>query len=173
MSLRDWMHNHPAVQTTATVVVLLACLGALLFQFRSDSSSARTDQHYYLDTVSGDLFAAPVSSIPPIKAPSDDPDNNEYSGIRARVFSCSDPKDESTHFIGFLETHTPKAKSLLEKAASGGDVGPEIIYATGDGKLVRLPDEKRWVPVTSPQGSMFYAIVTKQCGGGSSEECYP
>ena len=109
---RRWIKANPAqvlVMCVGCIVVLMMVLGS------QRPSSPRPATHEWLyDTVTGELVAGPLGSLPPIKA-------GEGELWLARVYSCGGCEDS---FIAYFEKMTPQARQRSEQLRAAAERGP-------------------------------------------------
>ena len=118
-------------------------------------------QVYFYDLNTKKLFAADSNLYAPIEAPSDIEANKEAgeenerqrSGVRAMVFSCTDCRKKDTHLIAYLEKYPLEAKAALEKAMENpDDVDYEALYEHELERLIKAPEDEKWLPANSEEG---------------------
>ncbi|MFG0249180.1 MAG: hypothetical protein ACF8OB_09865 [Phycisphaeraceae bacterium JB051] len=168
MNLREWMNQNSAVVTIIAVVLLLVSLGVIIMTL-TPQRAARVVDVYFMDTSDGALFIDKSDQLPPIVAPSG------KDGVRAFVFSCGDCGDESSRFIGWLETYTPEAKKAIETPAEGPEGGMDNYEVVENGHLVAAPNSNgQWVMANSEPGFKIMDNVQTNCGGDvAPKPCFP
>lgn len=178
--IRHFLNQNPAVGTIAAVVVLLICLILLMARLKGGSSGGtaatiRPVQSHYYDMNTGDMFTAAGGQIPPIKAPSDAGKPDQYSGVRALVFSCEDCGDPTKRFIGLLEQYPLEVKQAMEKARASDDPEEQMALEQLDlGRLICRPEEGVWVEAESDEGRELFKSLATACAGGSRPRpCIP
>lgn len=113
-----------------------------------------SEKAWYFDESARRLFVASRGLVPPVAGI----DGPGVDGVRAVVVAPPGRCDDaSARRIAYLETTTPELKQLLEKAKASGRP-PEVTRGAAQGlRLVRRPDDPRWVSLVSPEGE---AIVS-------------
>ncbi|HCD32286.1 MAG TPA: hypothetical protein DER01_07745 [Phycisphaerales bacterium] len=121
---------------------------------------------YFMDTADGSIYVDKSDQLPPVTAPSG------KDGVRAFVFSCGDCGDESSRFVGWLETYTHEAKKAIMTpvAADNGVDNYELIE---NGHMVADPASKKWVKVNSEAGFKIMDQIQNKCGNNAPKPCFP
>ena len=111
---------------------------------------------YFYDLSQQKLFAAPRSSVPPIRGI----DNAEEDGVRAIVISENgNPADRKHRRIAYLEKYTPQLKAQFEAiqrdgAGATNSLRREDVPAS---TLVRRLTDRDWYPMNSAEGEKIVA----------------
>ena len=111
---------------------------------------------YFYDLSQQKLFAAPRSSVPPIRGI----DNAEEDGVRAIVISENgNPADRKHRRIAYLEKYTPQLKAQFEAiqrdgAGTTNSLRREDVPAS---TLVRRLTDRDWYPMNSAEGEKIVA----------------
>jgi hypothetical protein len=119
------------------------------------------EQAWFYDLNTGKLFTAGSELAGPIEAPSGPLADGKPAGVKAYVFSYTYNPAESELFVGFLEmpdTNTPASSENNR---------------WGEGKLIRKPDEKRWVKAAGRDGQNIIREVFKPNEKGQVATYYP
>jgi len=163
MSVRSFLNNNPAVMTIAAIVVLLICLAVIYSNLTGSGGNRRIVDVYFYNIDTGDLYAEPANSIPPV-----DTDAGPGTGVRAHVYSCgSCTPDEWT--IAYLEKFSDDARDAIVNNPES----MEAAQAYDSGLLVRGLDDQEWVPVYSEQGMQVSEALANLCPAGSLKPCLP
>lgn len=182
MQIREWMNNNSAAVTLGAVIVMFCALGILYCQLTSGGRGRgqQITHQYFYDLNTGELFEAEINLHPPIAAPSGPLQRDMRplrqggpAGVRARVFSCTDCADRSSHFIGYLEMYPESVKRRLEQA---GDQAMMMMEMEAMQMLVRRPDSERWVSSDRPEyGQIMQDIYSRdRCPDGQRPRpCHP
>jgi len=138
------------VKYVATVLLLIAAglmVAISLLHHTGDSDG----NVYFYDLSQQKLFAAPRSSVPPIRGV----DNDEPDGVRAIVISENgNPVDRKHRRIAYLEKYTPQLKAQFEAIQKNGagataSLRREEVPAS---TLVRRLTDHDWYPMNSAEG---------------------
>lgn len=148
------------------IVVILAAAVAIGVINMQEESHERPQLNYYYDLNTKLVFDGPHDLIPPIDAPSAKPGpDGRGAGVRAYVFSCTDCKDKSTHFVGFLETYSEQAKAKMND--------PNATEAETTASIKREDDEG-WAVASSPEGQKVRTDAYKKCAANQRpQQCTP
>jgi hypothetical protein len=134
------------------VIVLLITLTLPEKVPQADTS----EKQWFYDRNHRRLFVAKSGKLPPIEAPSGPLANGEPAGVRAYVFTYSDDPNTTDTFIGFLETTDPNVdKSSIEPT----DLKVSGAEMFAKGRLIRRPEDKKWVPANSQEGKAILKEV--------------
>lgn len=146
--LRSGNNRHAFL--TACVVCLWACLliAAVVHAWwpTSPQSIDLGKQSWFYDQNSGELFLASVQEAGPISAPSGPTAKGEPAGVRAHVYSYALNPKQADLFVGFLEKPEPDSPTKPST-----DITDFSRWA--EGKLIRHPDDAKWVTATSAEGA--------------------
>ena len=155
--LRERLQDNPKVYYGTIVALSVLCLSlvARWFMAPSGGTDLPTFTHtFFYDVNTKKLYSVPMDTDPPAKAPS-----GAGAGVRAHVFVCGDCSDVSKHFTSYLQSRmtlktstqeTGKRKAMMD--SQGGLVD-----------VVRAPDEKEWVPISSKHGLELMGRAQKKC----------
>lgn len=177
MQIRDWINeNQPIVAGVVIVVLILAFARITCELMGGPGYSPITQEFYYYDLNTGELFPVSYKEVPPIPAPSDiENDTGENNGVRAFVFSCTDCSDPSTFKIAYLQRLSDEAKEMHERMKSGEIPPEEMMMVPEEEYYVARPGDSRWVSGMSEQGMrLVESAYTEECPDGEMpEECFP
>jgi len=87
MSIRDKLNNSPAAATIGAIVLLVLCLGLVIYMF-GGGAATDVERTYYLDTNTGEIFTS-EDSQKPTEAPSGPNDEGAPAGYRANIYGCN------------------------------------------------------------------------------------
>lgn len=180
IKVRDWVNNNSAVATVLAVLALVVALAVLVWTSGGGKPRGAPSQQWFYDLGSGELYEAPMDSIPPIETESG-PEN----GVKAIVYSCS--SCDSDRQIAWIEKYKPDARKKLmefrakqkEAAGSGKPVPPmammdPMMMEMGRGKVISRHDKIKWVSMDSESGRKIQAGIRKPCPEGVKIKfCYP
>lgn len=132
------------------MVLLLAAVGlvAISILHRTNDPDGKV---YFYDLSQQKLFAAPRSSVPPIRGI----DNDEQDGVRAIVISENgNPADRKHRRIAYLEKYTPQLKAQFEAIQKNGVDGTTSLRREDvpASTLVRRLTDRDWYPMNSAEG---------------------
>lgn len=161
--MRDWLQRNPVAVVAATALVL-ALAGWSVFGKRGNP---RENQRYFYDLGSGALFLHDVNAIPPVKAPSGG------EGVLATVYMCGKCEPGAEPKIAFIETFTPEALALMQKAMDPSNPNPSAMAAAQAQRLIAAPSrEPQWMTYDSPVASALMGFANN-CPGQKAEICLP
>lgn len=115
------------------------------------------------DLNTGELFAAPYGTLPPIAAPSGDLRDaapGTPAGVEAMVL---EPMAGGSPLVAYLLTRLPGSPPPDPAAPEAGIPG----------LLVSLPDARVWVPDGSRQARTIYDGVAARLGGTPHRQSFP
>jgi len=153
--LRPLLPKHMKKAIQGLLVLALLAVAAVLVTKslrgqRSDSDGAV----YFYDLSEKKLFAAPRSSVPPIRGIN----NTEEDAVRAIVIATNgNPREKKQIQIAYLEKYTPELKAQIEalrkaEAAGQSTAGMIASGAVPKNTLVRRLTDADWVLMTSLAG---------------------
>jgi hypothetical protein len=183
--LRAWLNRNGAVVSAAAVLLIGLCLWLTLRPRDGAVPDAGPATVWFYDLNTKQLYPAEPGAIAPEPTPSGPyrmPDGSESpAGVRAYVFTCTDCGDAGSRFIGYLEMYTPAVRELLrERRAHRDDAAPPSTRLSDlddpghSARLIRTPDDDRWVPADSDAGQAILAGLHKRCGGDQKlRPCQP
>lgn len=166
-TLEERFHIRRTINTHPKLVVLICLLSGLILlwvfvpMILRSAASLPEERHRYVffyDLNTGELFSAPVHSVPPLKVPSGDlPDGGGPAGVRAYVFQHQDNKGpDNSYFIGWLETRNPDVSKEVYvdfRTAKGSE--------WGKGMLVKRPEDREWTSADTPEGRALIESARK------------
>jgi len=153
-SLREQIEKHPRVTAmVAGTVLMLTISWALLRETRQPGI-------YFYDTGSGTVYVAPAGTLPPTKAPSGS------EGVLAIVLSCGDCAEESSRFVGYLQSFTDEYRRAL---ASGDEITEKLLF---EGQLFRAVDDETWHS-DGPEAAAIVQNARNRCEKDSLTTCRP
>ena len=139
----------------ATIVLLVAAVALIVTNLLTRTGDADGKVYFY-DLSQQKLFAAPRSSVPPIRGI----DNDEQDGVRAIVISeNANPADRKHRRIAYLEKYTPQLKAQFEAIQKNG-AGATTSLRREDvpaSTLVRRLTDRDWYPMNSAEGEKIVA----------------
>jgi hypothetical protein len=131
---------------------------------------------YFYDLQTGMLFVGDNSAIPPIPAPSGKKSSDGQDlGVRAIVFSCGNCKDESSRYIGYVETFTPEARDAIKAMMEHPDKSPPdgrdpMMF----GRYIMDPEVGDWLTMDSPAAGKLVQDSMSKCGADKyPTQCFP
>lgn len=159
------MADQSQVKKIVVAVALLAIAGVLLVT-RGGGGSKISNQAWYYDVETHQLFAADPGQLPPIAAPS-----GAGNGVAAQVFTCSSC-DEAGRVVVYLESMTERGRALMEDPDLPRQPGEEL-----DAALIAMPpaegDPIQWVSATSQQAGVIQGRIANLCQGAGAKPCTP
>jgi len=159
VNIRRRINAHPRliiVVTAASVFVLSVTIVWLSWPEKVVEEVVESELEWFYDWNTGELFVAKGNLVPPIEAPSGPLPCGRPAGVRAYVFSYIDEPNESERFIGFLEKPNPAAGTDTPGGIDEGTGGAE---QWGQGRLICMVGDERWVPADSEQGRAILSWV--------------
>lgn len=140
-------------------VLAMGCVGAQLLAHASEGPR-RT---WFCDLNTGALFAVPYGTLPPVAAPSGDLHGappGTPAGVEAMVL---EPVAGGEPLIAYLTTREAGAPPPDPARPEAGDPG----------RLVRLPDGRRWVRDGSPESRAVYDNAALRAAGRPHRQAFP
>ena len=164
LALRKWANGNPAIVAAICAVCTLIFLAVIVWLVwpEPEVPVVTYRKEWYYDLNTGELFTAKKGLMPPVQAPSGqlraDIASGPFraggpAGVRAYVLAYVDEPNEAERFIAFLETADPNA-SLEDPKTRGPRVSGAMRW--GRGKLLRRPDDEKWVPGDSLDGQAIF-----------------
>lgn len=164
MALRKWANDNPAIVGAVFAVCTVVFLAAVVWLVWPEPSVpvVTYKKEWYYDSNTGELFTAKKGLTPPIEAPSGPLRADVASwpleaggpaGLRAYVLAYVEDPNESDRFVAFLETADPNA-AIEYPETKGPRLSPAIRW--GRGRLLRRPDDKKWVKGDSLYGQAIF-----------------
>jgi hypothetical protein len=154
VGIRESLNKNQSIATIATIGVLVLAIGLIVWQLMPERVPSYVPRGYYSSDDGKTFFIERADKIVPF----------EHEGketVRAHVFQC--PGQEP--FVGYLEKLDPKVKAKLDEfysnPANKGKLMPGQFDEEENGRLVKKPGGKVWVPETSPSASMVTIIKCK------------
>lgn len=146
----------------AAAAALFGVAGLLVWRFLQDDGGV-SEKAFFYDLSEQKLFVAERGLVPPIRGVND----AEEDGVRAVVISTNGrPGDRRTWTVAYLETCTPELKQQLTAARAAG-TAPEISRTAAQTlRLVRRPQDREWVSLTTPEGER---IVSEWATAGEGD----
>jgi hypothetical protein len=166
VGIRETLNQKPAIAKGATVVLILAALGVIVWSFVGSGSgpNANAGQKAFFTIDDGKTwFEDDVKKLPPF-------DKDGKTAYQCFVWTCDGGKNK---FVSHLQRYTPDAKRRLEEAqAKGPAADPESIKrALMTGIEVKAPgngdDPKNWVKDREPRATQ---ITQPRCKEGKRED---
>lgn len=158
MGIREWMNENSAIVTVGAVVLLVVALTIVVMQ-GIGGGPATPDQAWFMDTETGEYFAADIEQIPPIQSPEGNP------AVKVHFFSCGACNEEE-RFVGYYEKYTEEAKQAMQQArnAENEEQMPMMMEQMMMGQLYS-PDGENWFPAMSGPGTQLQAQLSERCQG--------
>ncbi len=168
MPALEWIkQNLPACGLVLLMIVLV--FGVKWLKIGKEDYSRYTYGYFY-NTETKTLFVDKKASPPPIL---------DGKGVSATVFTCGSCEDKSSHFTGWLQKYTDKAKDALLKQLNAPMASPEEaqnpmsenmalreIIANGD-MIAAVPDstggDPQWVYANSPEAQIIRDEANAKC----------
>ncbi len=138
---RKSINNNPKLVVTLVALSTIILVAAIISLFRGKKIEPikPSENQWYYDLNTQELFVAPKGLPLPTDAPSGPLPNGQPAGVRACLLSYELEPNESDTFIGYLETSDPNAKNLTEQSWS-------------QGKLIRRIQDEQWFATKSAKG---------------------
>ena len=164
---RSWLKQHKfaggVIFSILTISFLLFTLNQLMPQALSFGGRQLHEKVWFYDMNTDELFTAPISSIPPIDAPS-----GEAAGARAYVYKYVSEQGPEEQFIAYIEMFTPQAKKLMESKNRA-----DRQKAWNQGRLIRKTDDKIWVEASSAAGKEITKFEKREQDDRFLMICFP
>ena len=191
MQIRQFIAEHAGIVTIIALVVAAAAAGLAVWQTFGGSEQSTSDLYFY-DTASDRIFVAASDRLPPIPAPGADPQADQATGYRVRLFTCGQCPDhqriigasraeleEMGVFIGWLEMYTDEAKATLERMrdTEAQTLGQELQWMETQqaGERIRRPDDPAgaWVSRDAREGHAIQQAIDRRCDDNDATPCFP
>jgi hypothetical protein len=157
VGIRETLNKNQNITTIGTIVIIVIAIGVIVWQLMPPSMPNIVSKSYYSVDDGKSYFEAPADKIVPY-------DHEGKEAVRAHVFQCgSEPP-----FVGYLEKLDPKVKAKLDEfhadPKNKGKVMPGQFEEEENGRLVKRPGDKTWIPDTHPAAAR---VTTIKCKDGS------
>ena len=163
-----------AILAAVLVLILIGSTIAVVMQSCSRRSPPVNTSDWYYDLNTGQLFAGPRRSVPPIDAPSGPLPDGTPAGVRAHVFGCGGclPKQQT---IAWLETYTVAQRDLLRpRPTPPGELPKPFMPKVQIAPMIKRPGDAAWVNQATDDGRELLASVLPKCPGDMApQECWP
>lgn len=161
MGLRETLNQNEKTVTLVTIGVIVVALLFITYRIACSSGTAtggggETAMAYY-STDGKTWFEDDANKLYPF-------DKDGQRAFRANVYRCPD----GTEYIGFLEGYTPEALKRLEAMRAPGaspDMGMMAYELEYTGKVVRRPEDEKFVAFGSPEGQKIVNDAPDRCEG--------
>jgi len=160
--LRRWINSNPKPVVGMAVLsfLLFAAIAVNIALPEKRVEITAGEKAWFYDLNTGKLFTAGSEPGGPVEAPSGPLADGQPAGVKAYVFSYSYNPKESDLFVGFLEKP--------DEGASASNQG-----RWGQGKLIRRPEDKRWVKAAGREGRDIIRQIFKPNDRGEVASYYP
>jgi len=170
MALSDALKNNPAV--TAIVAAIIIAASVAMIAYRSNGPrKIGSEQAYYYDLKTGELFEAPQAA-PPITAPG----GGEKQGVLAVVVACG-ACDPASPRPAYIQTISEQAHRAIAARPSTPEEQEMVAAAIERGRLVAsVPangEQPQWVMEMSDAGTKIVTDAMAGCSGSPATRCYP
>ncbi|HEV8604172.1 MAG TPA: hypothetical protein VGQ99_02325 [Tepidisphaeraceae bacterium] len=157
MGIRETLNKNQTLTTGATIFIILVAIGVIVWQMMPEKPPRLMSKAYYTNDDGKSWFEDSADKIVPY-----DKDGKET--VRAHLFQCSG----GAPFVGYLEKLDPKVKQKLDEfyanPSNKGRIMPGQIEQEENGRLVKRPLDKNWLPDSNPAAAR---ITTIKCKDGS------
>jgi hypothetical protein len=174
MSLRQAMQQNQIAAAAVAVIVIV--ISVVWIARGNRSASPRTDQMYFYDVGSGELFPAARAAQPPIDAPS-----GAGQGVQAFVYGCGSCEPDQLH-IAYVMTYTEAAVAAMAQLTGNAqgdepaEISPQLSQAIDTGTLVAVPQpsgELQCIGAHTNNGMTIMRRGGEQCAQGKAKPCFP
>ena len=173
MSIRNTLNENPAITTVVAILVLVVCLGLVIWWMTGSGGGGRiSDQSYYFDLNTGEVFTAKTASSP-IEAPSGRTDAGDPAGVAAQIFACDGCQASYAGMTPEEIEDSGATLAFLERTVNKPELRDVEEGVTGQVTEVTRPDEIQWVNVSSPAGQRLVNRGLDCPNGETAEPCYP
>ena len=161
-----------ALKKPVAIAIAVVCLIAAGFiATRSLSgpqvrTGAQATWYYVLE--SSELVAAPHGN-----APITLPDGRQ--AVHAKVFGCGGCEADA-RAIGYLESFTDKAKSVIDAGPPEGDRTAYDDAMTNGRRIAAVPQAGQgiqWLSAQDPEAARIMSEASQRCQGQKAQACYP
>lgn len=160
MGLRKTLNRNSTVVTIATIVVIAAMVGLIVWQTWPSGPPRMSGEVFYSVDDGKSWFADSRDRVPPF-------DHEGKPAVLAHVFTCNDGKDR---FVGYLERYTAETQKLIADAkakAQGGAAGQALDPDVLNDMMQRGTEVKKandpkaaWVRQSDPN---YMKVISVQC----------
>jgi hypothetical protein len=175
MGVRDTLNNNPAITTVGAVVIMVICLGLIVWQLTGSEGGGPTAVYWY-DMNTGQIFVdEPQQS--PIQTASGPTDDGEPAGVRATIFACGscadyegmtpDEVQQSGGKVAYLLRMPPQPKNQQQ------DQENPMAGMMGRMPKVSLPGKIQWVSQHSQSAQRIFQNMPQCSGDQDPEHCRP
>jgi hypothetical protein len=155
MAIRETLNRHPALTLLVASIVLVGCIGMIMWQLSGEGPISAPD--YYYEVSSGQIVA--------VSTDSKSKEADGQSRFKARIFACGQCRES---YAGMSPQQIAEADAIVAYVERGPDDGGPAGYE------VAHPAELDWVPAESNQGQ---AIMDRRpdcpSGQASYTVCFP
>jgi hypothetical protein len=154
VGIRETLNQNPAITTVATIIIILATLGLIVYQtwdFGGPSYAPPTQAWFTVDD-GKTWFADDISKLPPW----------DYQGRPAHrvfVYTCD---DRTTTFAAYLMRYTPEAKQKLTQGNTSDPMMQQLLNGPGVEVKPPLTGEKGWLKRSDPAAAALLQPLCKQ-----------
>ena len=153
--------------------VIVAGIGLLIVRLQSvgprKSTIVVSDQVWYYDLNTKELFPGSPDDVAPIEAPSGQTPEGAPAGMRAYVFACGECEGDN-EFIAYLEKFSPIFKKMSSKEGidRAGIAALEV-----QSQAMRRVDGGDWELGITEEGQEIINEAIAKCPKGKIKPCFP
>jgi len=158
VGIRETLNKNQTLTTGATIAIIVIAIGVIVWQMLPERAPRIVTKSYYTNDDGKTWFEETSDKIVPF-------DKDGEEAVRAHLFRCGENGEK---FVGYLEKLDPKVKSRVDEfqanPSNRGRVMPGQAEVEDNGRLVKRPGDKNWIPENNP---MAARITTIKCKDGS------
>jgi hypothetical protein len=158
VGIRETLNKNQTLTTGATIAIIVIAIGVIVWQMLPERAPRIVTKSYYTVDDGKTWFEDAADKIAPF-------DKDGKEAVRAHLFKCG---EDGEKFVGYLEKLDQKVKARVDEfkgnPSNRGRVMPGQAEVEDNGRLVKRPMDKNWIPETNPLAAR---ITTIKCKDGS------
>ena len=158
MGIRETLNKNQTLTTGATIAIIVIAIGVIVWQMLPERAPRIVTKSYYTVDDGRTWFEDASDKIAPF-------DKDGKEAVRAHLFRCGENGEK---FVGYLEKLDQKVKARVDEfqgnPSNRGRVMPGQAEVEDNGRLVKRPMDKNWIPENNPLAAR---ITTIKCKDGS------
>jgi hypothetical protein len=169
VGIRESLNKNPAITTGATIAVILAAVGFIVWEVMPPRPPRVPTQAYFTVDDGATWFPDDINKVAPF-------DHDGKDAVRCYVYKCS---STGTVFAAYLEKYTKSMQAKITQARSSTNAEPDSLDLD-NGRLVKKPQSSdKWVRIESnnpkeeQEAQTIVDVKCKDDPNGSAVPQYP